>query len=416
MHVHELRVENFKRVRAVSIPFPSRGTVEICGRNGAGKSSVIDALWAALGGTKASPGQPVRNGSRQASVTLNLGDLRVYREWDARGTRLTVTDPEGLRVGRPQELLDSLFAKLAFDPMEFTRQKASEQAATLRKVTGLDFTALDQQRKVLYEERTDVGRAIKRQEAVLADMPEVEETAEVSAAALNAELQAASRHNVEVAAAERRADQKADEIEDVTAEIATLNRKLAAAKARLDEAKAAHAELLSQVTDEIDTAPILEQIATIEQTNRRARQYRERSAAVEALRANRAHSESLTDQIDDIDGQRQEMLSAARFPVPGLSLDGDGVTFGGVPFGQVSTAEQIRVSLAMSAALNPKLRLIVIKEGSLLDDSSLTLVAEWAQENGYQVVVERVADAALGSGVVIEEGLVKGEAELEPVG
>ena len=61
----------------------------------------------------------------------------------------------------------------------------------------------------------------------------------------------------------------------------------------------------------------------------------------------------------------------------------------------------------MGSELNKSLRLIRIKDGSLLDETSLHVVAEWAAEKDYLVLVERVADSTLGVGVVIEEGRVK---------
>ena len=43
------------------------------------------------------------------------------------------------------------------------------------------------------------------------------------------------------------------------------------------------------------------------------------------------------------------------------------VTYNNVPFDQCSSSEQLRVSLAMGLALNPKLKVILIRDGSLLD-------------------------------------------------
>ncbi|MGN8821735.1 hypothetical protein ACTNC1_12740, partial [Atopobiaceae bacterium HCP3S3_A4] len=97
--------------------------------------------------------------------------------------------------------------------------------------------------------------------------------------------------------------------------------------------------------------------------------------------------------------------ASATFPVEGLGFDETGVTFKGVPFSQASSAEQIRVSLAMAMALNPTLRVIRILDGSLLDDDSMQMVADAAKEGGYQVWIERVSDPS-ESAIVIEDGEV----------
>ena len=49
MNIVKLRAENIKRIVAVEIE-PDGALVQITGRNGAGKSSVLDAIWWALAG------------------------------------------------------------------------------------------------------------------------------------------------------------------------------------------------------------------------------------------------------------------------------------------------------------------------------------------------------------------------------
>ena len=55
-------------------------------------SSVLDAIWLALGGGKAAKetALPIRDGEKKASVRLDLGDLIVTRSWTAKGTTLKV--------------------------------------------------------------------------------------------------------------------------------------------------------------------------------------------------------------------------------------------------------------------------------------------------------------------------------------
>ena len=49
MKIVSLEAENYKRLKAVEIT-PDGNMVVIGGRNAQGKSSVLDAIWAALGG------------------------------------------------------------------------------------------------------------------------------------------------------------------------------------------------------------------------------------------------------------------------------------------------------------------------------------------------------------------------------
>ena len=65
MRVLSLVAENFKRLHAVELTLEA-GVFVIAGRNAQGKSSILDAFWAALGGADAAPGVPVRQGEAGA--------------------------------------------------------------------------------------------------------------------------------------------------------------------------------------------------------------------------------------------------------------------------------------------------------------------------------------------------------------
>ena len=49
MRIIRLQAENIKRLQAVEIE-PHGDVVKITGKNGAGKSSVLDSIWMALAG------------------------------------------------------------------------------------------------------------------------------------------------------------------------------------------------------------------------------------------------------------------------------------------------------------------------------------------------------------------------------
>ncbi|OGN52478.1 MAG: hypothetical protein A3K57_05850 [Caulobacterales bacterium RIFOXYA1_FULL_67_7] len=54
-------------------------------------------------------------------------------------------------------------------------------------------------------------------------------------------------------------------------------------------------------------------------------------------------------------------------------------------------------------ALNPKLRVVRIRDGSLLDSTSMGLVAEMAEQRDCQVWIEKV-DETSSIGFVVEDG------------
>ena len=103
--------------------------------------------------------------------------------------------------------------------------------------------------------------------------------------------------------------------------------------------------------------------------------------------------------------QKQDAIAGAAMPVDGLGFGAGVVTYNGVPFDQASSAEQLRVSMGIAIAANPKLRVIRITDGSLLDEDSLAAIGEMAKAADFQVFVE-VVDSSGTVGIVIEDGLV----------
>ena len=99
-------------------------------------------------------------------------------------------------------------------------------------------------------------------------------------------------------------------------------------------------------------------------------------------------------------------IKEAKLPIDGLTIESSQLMFDGVPFEQASDAEQLRISAAIAMAGDHKLRVIRIRDGSLLDKGSLALLEEMAKKNDYQIWIEQV-DESGKVGVVIEDGMVK---------
>ena len=77
MKILQLEAENVKRLKVVSIK-PDGSLVQITGANGEGKSSVLDAIYYALAGTKGIPSEPGRRAqARTHAAHRSPGRLRL---------------------------------------------------------------------------------------------------------------------------------------------------------------------------------------------------------------------------------------------------------------------------------------------------------------------------------------------------
>jgi hypothetical protein len=99
--------------------------------------------------------------------------------------------------------------------------------------------------------------------------------------------------------------------------------------------------------------------------------------------------------------------SSATWPLPGLSLDSEGVLFNGLPFSQASKSARIATSAKIGMALNPRLRLMVCQDGNDLDNESLDSLEKLLRDSDYQMILELVTrndDDEKRCAVIIENG------------
>ena len=130
-----LEIENVKRVKAVALTPAQNGLTVIGGKNGQGKTSVLDAIAWALGGEKFRPSSAEREGSvipPHLRVELSSG---VIVERKGKNSALTVIDPNGKKAG--QQLLNDFISAFALDLPKLLEAGNKETAEILLKVLGV---------------------------------------------------------------------------------------------------------------------------------------------------------------------------------------------------------------------------------------------------------------------------------------
>lgn len=415
-----LTVSNLLRIKAAEVT-PDGALVVVAGSNDAGKSSLLNSIAIALSG-KDIPAMPVRQGATSGYVILETEELTVTKKFTLSGApALEVRDKDGVKLTSPQSKLDTLISKTTFDPFEFTREKPEKQLETLRRVTGLDFTALDQEKAAKYEQRTGINRQAKLQEGVLSGIPR-DTTApkeQVSVAALMEALEEVQQYNQANTLRRAELSRLNDELDEREEVVKTLHVNAEHAKAVLRAAETAlrdgqsmHAEVMQRRDDmktavaaltDKDPEPIKQQIKDADTINATIRQNQRWSDEHKKLIGLQSQSGELTQRLGEIEQEKQAAMEKAAFPVPGLSFGESGVLYNNVPFEQAGTAVKIRTSLAIARSLNPKLPVMFIRDGSLLDENSMTIVRDYAAANGIQCWLEVVGSSDEAT-VVIEDG------------
>lgn len=421
--IASLELENVKRVRAVELQPNEKGLTVLGGRNGQGKTSVLDAIAYALGGERMRPDRVTRDGSATpAKMRVELSN-GIVCERKGKNSSLTVTDTTGMKGG--QRLLDEFIGEFALNLPKFLNMSDREKADYLLKTLGIADQLAEADRKVAEAnaERTEIGRRAKAARKMAEDSPFHEgvpgETLDVSA--LLDEQMFAHETNQAIEFKRREVEAKRAESERMAAEVERLARELADATERMaiasSRSETVTGELEGLEADLANMEPADEQAA--------AEAVREAEAVNEMVRQNTARVEMLAD-ADRLDGEyraagervakakeeRLSLLDGADLPLDGLAVEEGVLRFNGSAWGDMSGSEQLRVATAIVRKLKPECGFVLVDKLEQFDPQQLTEFGEWASGQGLQVIGTRVAVDDTCT-VVIEDGRVVQEEQPE---
>jgi hypothetical protein len=417
-----IQVDNFQKIKTFLLK-PEGNVIKITGGNGAGKTSVLDAIMLALAGARGGPSVPVRQGAGRGVVRLDLGDIRITRTWfeggDPKG-EMFIEAQDGRRYGTPQRMLDALLGRISFDPLAFIHMDVKQQAEELRKLLNLDeaLAAIRADEENDYNTRRDQTKLRKTLEAQRANVhvPEGLPAKKRDIDAMTEELAKVAEYNIGIERMRLDREKVANTIREDTEVVTSRRNKVALLRKEADalelEANALDDSVVRRKAIMEDWKPLPEP-KDANAMGEAISQARATNAGIDRrIQAERMDAEiatvattiaNLDSAIDSHREKATKLIAEAKYPVPGLGFVNDEVMYNGLPFAQASNAEQIRVSIAMGMALNPKIRIMRIKDGSLLDTNSIAVVEAMAEKSDFQVWMELV-DQTGKVGVYLEEG------------
>jgi len=399
-----MSVSDYKGIRGTVEVSTNGGSVIVTGKNAAGKSSFIDAITELFDarGIRLTP-HPINHGADEAKAefTDTELDVKITREWktDRDGkvkSTLTVRALDGAKHAKPADVIAKLTGGIIFDPSRFLMLDPKPQRdMLLRKVElPFDLDQLEGMERAAEEERLKRGQAARAAEGAVtnAERPAPGTPAEpVSTAELVAKLDEARAHNRQGEHAKSLQNEYSNAIMDYDRRIEELENQIIRLKSERLEIEEKRDVVMKEVDafTPIDTTDLEAQVQNVDEVNRNVQLgkiYRELEAEAERKRA---EWEAADAEVKRIQQQKADGLKEAVFPHPALSVSDDGVLYDGVPFSQANTASRNKAAFAIATAGNPDLRLVIVKEGDLLDEESLAEIDRIAAERGYTVLIER---------------------------
>lgn len=398
--INKLEIENVKRVKAVKLEPTKNGLTVIGGRNGQGKTSILDSIAWALGGNKFKPSQPHREGSvlpPRLHITMSNG-LEVRR--DGKNSDLKVIDPSGNKAG--QQLLNEFVEELAINLPKFMQSSSSEKAKTLLQIIGVgeQLLALEQKEKELYNERHMIGQIADQKKKFAEEQTYYPEAPHelVSASELIKQQQAILAKNAENGRIRAQRDSLKQRQAELDSEIARLIEEKAKVDQQLVIAEKSALDLHDESTEELER-----NIEQVDEINRKVRANLDKDKAFEDAQEYKNQYLELNEAIENIRKDKRKLLDDADLPLPGLSVSDGELLYKGQRWDNMSGAEQLKVSTAIVRKLKPECGFILIDKLEQMDLDTLEEFGQWLEQEQLQAIATRVSTGDECS-IIISDG------------
>jgi DNA repair exonuclease SbcCD ATPase subunit len=436
LRLKNLLIENFKNIDKFSFDF-NGGSYFITGKNGAGKSAILQAITSPLDSVFR-PTQAIKQGETHGSIEMEIEGIvdglpkgykiALYFNPAKKEGRLVVKNQDGEDVKSPSSALKSILGSIAIDPLEFSRlptastdAKKKTKISVLKQLTGLDFTELDMKKYKLTQDKTILNASIKAKENDLTthtmsqeDLMKYEKP--IDEAPIKEEFNALGEKIAAWSDANSRVAKHQENIAALESAVSTKQENIIHWNEQIEELKAKTLQALDAINkDRGEIAAAEEKLALgkawqaknpsapssqdISRRMEEAREHNDKHKRVlelitkhGAIATDKAAKEKLDTQLKEIEAEKKDLLSKAKLPVAGLEFDSEAVTINGIPFEEndLNTAQQIEYGIQIAMAANPDLKLIMIQDGSLLDNETTANIFKACTEKGYQLLIERV--------------------------
>ena len=444
MKVAKINISNILGIEELELT-PGQIT-EITGRNGAGKTSVLEAIKAALkGGHDATL---LRKGADVGEVVLVLENgMRVVKTVTATESNTKVTHPENGKVSKPMQFIGQLADEISLNPIKFLECKPADRADFLlaampleantaeigeiiapalngQKVTipaGHALKSVDSVYDQLFQHRQDINRTLKEKKATTeqlsASLPEKYQPAEAIRAEISEMEITLADKNAALVEMKRINDQKRFTLEGeakkfYAEKVAEADQEYAEALAKITEKRnsaqreaesAAQAMKTKALQDWAASKPEDPTIADTEQKISSARQSLEEAvrlqntADVVAKMIGEAtllqeKSDACSEALEGLKDYKNGLLK--NLPIDVEIKDGK-VYRGGIPYETLNLAQQTQIAVDLAKIRAKDLGLIVLDGAESLDSATLAALEDAIAKTDLQAVMTFVRDTDL---------------------
>lgn len=436
MKIKKIKVKNFKSISENEINLNGCSAIVTAGNN-KGKTTLLRGLIDRIQSEK--PDMIIKKGEKDGFATMELTDGSHF-EWifSEKKEVLSYTTKDNFKVdiskGAALKDIQNRFFPSKFDIDIFLASQPKKQVEILQKLVGIDFTSIDNEYKLAFDERTIANREYERLKAINLTKP-----IEVSKPNLNTlkarkieisnkiqdELKLIKEKNNEIRKNWENENEKLrTEIEnfnkiqqDKTNAILNLTKEfnsiqlfsfsdcfdyqkanLKISSLPIPENQKTFAKLPEPKfeNENINNSELIEIEKEIEIANQQNIDYnifvekqKQYNDWINFGKAAKENAAKLNEKVKEIETRKKEMISGAKFPNGFEIIDGEIKVNGfSLQKNQISTSRLYIAALQLASMELGEVKSLHF-DCSTLDKNSLKEVIEWAEKEGLQLLIEK---------------------------
>lgn len=415
--VKKIVLDNLKAIEHIEV-IADQTINFIAGNNGSGKTTLIESIFQAISLKRYDKDGNARKFIKQWEkewkifIELQRGDdlITVERTFEEEWTGIKITS-NGVKVW--STFVQDRIGNFTIDPLAFSRMRPQEQIDVLKQIAGINTDDLDAKVKFTTESRTAINRQERELRAIIEKYTKDDAPVERKSLSeiIDRKNKIMSHNNMcdqlqnELSMSENKKKDLIYEWVKISDEIKRLQELLEINAHNVNWMMQKIAEVWSQIDDlwgKKDFAPIDIEIANIEEHNEKAIAREKRKEKIQEHETFVQRSVDIERKVEELRKAKLALFLGAGIPIEWLSFDDEGfMLINGIPFGHLSSAEQIKISTLLATHDHPELKVLYIKDGALLDDNTLQIVCSICKDRDYQLFIELVWERTDVENVVI---------------
>lgn len=432
MQIQKISISNILGIEELQFDAGQFNSIE--GRNGQGKTSILESIKAVL--KTGHDATLLRHGEEKGEIVLVLDDGQsIAKKVGTDASTTEIRDASGKKVARPAEALKAITDMLSVNPIDFLNAPKKDRvrvlleamplevdAKKLSDIAGIEVTAqpgvhalqvISATHKIVYDERTGTNRAVSEKKSTINQLrnalPEMPKGVEGDEDELVAKInEATTARDTKLGKIRDKMDgikataQKS--IDDLRTKLqADIDKLKADAQVQVDAIQADVAENQAKANTATDATkaacqttiePLLAAQAII-RNNREAVGKRKQTLETIEQMGNDLElledvAKSQTQALVDIEQYKSDLLND--LPIPGLEVTDGEIMRNGVHFDRLNTAQQVEIAVEIAKIRSGDLGVVCVDGLELLDSAKFVAFRESAIASGLQLFVTRVGD------------------------